>query len=167
MQQRAIEPASNQRAMVRAASAAAQSFDLLVVFKLAGQEFGLLASNVREILRHRGMTRVPNAPPCILGVFNLRGRIVPLFSLYQRLGLEALRAAGTQEQALMVVEHDGNDAGLLVDEVSDVMKIGLDAVDRRAQKAESTAGRQFIEGTVVVGERLITLLKLSALLEDS
>jgi purine-binding chemotaxis protein CheW len=166
MQQRAMAPASKERALAKAAEVTARSYDLLVVFKLAGQEYGLLANNVREIIRHRSMTRVPNAPPCILGVFNLRGRIVPLFSLYQRLGLEALRAAGTTERAVMVVEYEGSDAGLLVDEVSDVMKIGLNAVDRSAMKAESTAGRQYIEGTVVVGERLITLLRLSSLLED-
>lgn len=166
MQQRAIEPASPQRALTTVAAAAVHAFDLLVVFRLAGQEYGLLASHVREIIRHRGMTRVPDAPPCILGVFNLRGRIVPLFSLYRRLGLQAMRAEGSQEQAVMVVEYDGNDAGLLVDEVSDVLKIGLDTIDRRATLAESTTGRQFIEGTVIVGERLITLLKLASLLED-
>jgi purine-binding chemotaxis protein CheW len=155
--------AETQHALVPA-SGGDSNYDLLVVLRLAGQEYGLMASGVREIIRYRGTTRVPNAPAGVTGVINLRGRIVPLFSLYSRLGLVA--AAADSEQAVMVVEFHGEDAGLLVDSVSDVLKIDETTIDRRASLVESTGGRHFIEGTVNVSGRLVTLLRLEALIGD-
>jgi len=155
-----------QQALVPLAQQAAAGYDLLVIFRLAQQEYGLLASSVREIIRERALTRVPNSAPCINGVINLRGRIVPVFNLHRRLGLEEAGKPGAAKRAILIVEHDGNDAGLLVDEVSDVVKISEREVDHSAQLLELTGMKHYLEGTVTIGERLVTLLRLGALLED-
>jgi len=143
----------------------AESFDLLVVFELADQQYGLFASNVREIIRNRRTTRVPNAEDCILGVINLRGSIIPVFDTRRRLKLPEVTAEQATQLAVMVVESSGHDAGLLVDRVVDVVRIGDAEINRTAQVVEHGKTQRFIEGTVEASGRLVTLLKLEALLE--
>ncbi len=160
------ELATTQRALARAQTEAEQ-YSLLVVFQLAGQEFGLMADVVREIIRTRATTRVPNSPPCISGVINLRGRIIPVFDMRRRLKLPAAAADdASASQAVMIVESEGNDAGLLVDMVSDVLKIAHSAIDTSAHRVEAARKTHFIEGTVKLPGRLVTLLRLEPLLED-
>lgn len=158
--------AVTQRAIVPAA-ATVERYSLLVVFHLAGQEFGLLADAVREIIRRRDTTRVPHASPYVEGVINLRGRIIPVFNLRRRLGLPPAATEDTRaNQAVIVVEFDGNDAGLLVDVVSDVVKIANTDIDSSACRVEAGRQTQFLEGTVKLQDRLVTLLRLEPLLEE-
>jgi purine-binding chemotaxis protein CheW len=158
--------AVTQRALVPSTTRV-ETYSLLVVFHLAGQEFGLLADAVREIIRRRDTTRVPHASPHIDGVINLRGRIIPVFNLRSRLGLPPATADDkSANQAVIVVELDGNDAGLLVDKVSDVVKISSADVDTSACRVEAGRQTQFLEGTVKLQDRLVTLLRLEPLLED-
>ena len=132
-----------------------ETFDLLVVFQLMDQEYGLMASKVREIIRNRPTTRVPNASIYIDGVINLRGQIVPVFNLRRRLGMPEAD------------ETDGNDAGLLVDRVTDVTKIESSSIDLTISNIKGLYGKQFVEGTVDLEGRLVTLLKLEQLLAKS
>jgi purine-binding chemotaxis protein CheW len=155
-----------QRALVPTTTGV-EVYSLLVVFHLAGQEFGLLADAVREIIRRRATTRVPHASPYIDGVINLRGRIIPVFNLRRRLGLPPAAADdASASQAVIVVEYDGNDAGLLVDKVSDVVKIAGSDVDASACRVEAARQTHFLEGTVKLQGRLVTLLRLEPLLEE-
>ncbi len=141
-------------------------FELLVVFKLAGQEYGLLAGTVREIIRNRDTTRVPNVAGHVQGVINLRGRIIPVFSLRKRLGQPEIEPELVAAQTIMVVESDGSDAGLLVDAVADVVKITSSDINLSVQKVESGMARHFVHGTVILGQRLVTMLVVEALLAD-
>ncbi len=161
------------------------NFDLLVVFRLVGQCFGLLASNVREIIHIRATTRVPNTAGHMEGVVNLRGRIVPVFNLQRKLNLSGpievlahsdhLHPGGVTDiknnadagrRTVMVVEEDGALCGLLVEEVTDVVKISPESINTAASKVEKP-GTGFVLGTVTLeGDRLATLLSLEALLSD-
>jgi purine-binding chemotaxis protein CheW len=159
------QQAEGQRALVRAETAA-ETFSLLVVFQLAGQEFGVLADVVREIIRRRATTRVPHAAPAIDGVINLRGRIIPVFNLRRCLHLPEVTAEDElASQAVMVVEHEGDDAGFLVDRVTDVVKIAESEIDHSTRRVKSGLKDQFIEGMVKLPGRLVTLLRLDPLLD--
>ena len=142
------------------------NFDLLVVFRLLGQEYGLMASSVREIIRNTKRTRVPNSSRYIDGVINLRGRIVPVFNMRRRLSLEEQNLRLSDECTIMVVESDGNDAGLVVDRVADVVKIDDASIDTTVSQIKGLVGNQFIAGTVTMDKRLITMLRLEPLLMD-
>jgi purine-binding chemotaxis protein CheW len=159
------QQAEVQRALVRA-DTAAESYSLLVVFQLAGQEYGVLADIVREIIRRRATTRVPHAAPGIDGVINLRGRIIPVFNLRRCLHLPEITATDELAgQAVMVVERDGDDAGFLVDRVTDVVKITESEVDHSTRRVKSGLKEQYIEGMVKLPGRLVTLLRLDPLLD--
>lgn len=146
----------------------AGSYHLMVLFRLAGQEYGLLASQVREIINIRHATRVPNAPGVIEGVINLRGRILPVFNLRRRLGLGEAEDSAGRRRTVMVVDPQTMagglaDAGLLVDEVADVLRIPEEDIDRNAGFLGAST---LVEGTVKLGRRLVTLLDLHSLLAD-
>lgn len=140
--------------------------NLLVVFQLASQEYGLFADCVREIIRPRATTRVPNSAPTIEGVINLRGSIIPVFNLRRCLNLEQDDEAGAVHKVVMVVEINDAKAGLLADEVSDVVKITEQDIDQTSMQVEAGSSKQFIEGIVKLPGRLITLLHLETLLES-
>ncbi|MCB1220413.1 MAG: purine-binding chemotaxis protein CheW [Planctomycetales bacterium] len=138
--------------------------ELLVVCRLGGQEFGLFANIVTEIIAIKQFTRVPNSSDCIDGVINLRGRIIPVFNLRTRLGMPEVGQDQYDNQSLMVVDSDGDDASLLVDQVADVIKISTRDIDDSAAKLGRNGSDGLVSGTVTIDNRLITLLNLAGLL---
>ena len=94
----------------------------LVVFSLAGEAYGVDIEAVREIIRMEEITQVPNAPEFVEGVINLRGMVCPVLDLRKRLGVDVSET--TNESRIVVVEIDGEQVGLIVDEVTQVLRIG-------------------------------------------
>ena len=99
-----------------------------VTATIGGQLFGLPIQRVQDVFTPERVTRVPLAPPEIAGVLNLRGRIVTLIDMRDRLGLER-RDSGAPAMAIGV-ESAGESYGLLIDAVGEVLK--LDDAGREA-----------------------------------
>jgi purine-binding chemotaxis protein CheW len=99
----------------------------LLVFGLDGSAYAVPVERVREIVRMRALTPVPRAPGWLLGVVALRGEIVEVIDLRRRLGLGA---SSPDRSHRIIVLHGDDDrvAGLLVDSVSEVYRIGEDAI---------------------------------------
>jgi purine-binding chemotaxis protein CheW len=137
----------------------------LVTFHLGAEEFGIPIETVREVLRVGDITRVPQAPPHVKGITNLRGRIVPIVSIKSRMGLPD--ATLTPRSRCVLVEVHGRVLGLLVDSVSNVVKVPLAAVAPPPEEIV-TAATDYITGVARLGSRLIILLQLEkALLVDT
>ena len=137
----------------------------LVTFHLGAEEFGIPIETVREVLRVGDITRVPQAPPHVKGITNLRGRIVPIVSIKSRMGLPD--AALTPRARCVLVEVHGRVLGLLVDAVSNVVKVPMAAVAPPPEEIMTTAS-DYITGVARLGSRLIILLQLEkALLVDT
>ncbi|MEO6323005.1 MAG: chemotaxis protein CheW [Thermoanaerobaculia bacterium] len=92
-----------------------------VSFFLDREEYGLPIENVREILRVDEITRVPQAPPHIRGVTNVRGKILPVVEIRTRIGLTPL--VPTPASRIVVLEVAGRTLGLLVDREARVAKV--------------------------------------------
>lgn len=101
-------------------------FETWVEFALAGELFALPVSQVREILRVREVTPVPHPPFPVIGVINLRGRVVPLLDLRARLDLPA--APPDAASRIVLVESDQRRIGLLVDRVERVAQLAQSAM---------------------------------------
>jgi purine-binding chemotaxis protein CheW len=132
----------------------------LVTFNLEKEEYGVDIGNVQEIIRVGQITAVPNAPTFVKGVINLRGRIIPVLSLRRRLGLpeEVL----TKNSRIMVVEAGAKVLGMLVDAVSQVIRIPVASVDTPPGEVEGT--NAFVKGIGKVDSRLIMIMELDKVL---
>lgn len=130
----------------------------VVVFDLAGETYGMDIAVVREIIRMPAVTRVPNAPAYVEGVVNLRGKVIPVLDLRKRLGLEA--AAPTKETRVVVVDSGGDDIAVIVDAVTEVLRVPSDAVE--AATAPRGAARGHVEGIANLDDRLVILLNVAS-----
>src|SRR3984957_15764541 len=99
-----------------------------VTLTVADQLCGVPVLGVRDILGEQVITRIPLAPPEVAGSLNLRGRIVTAIDLRQRLGLPPA-PAGTKRMSV-VAEQGGELYALLVDQVSEVMRVTAGAFER-------------------------------------
>lgn len=99
----------------------------LLVFELAAERCALPLSVVREIMRLPAVTEVPRAPESVLGVISARGRVTTLVDLRARLRL-ATRPAGSRTRVLLV-EHDDEVLGLLVDAVLQVQRLSPQEIE--------------------------------------
>jgi purine-binding chemotaxis protein CheW len=93
----------------------------LVCFDVRGQELALPIANVRETLPVQPITRVVLTPPCLAGVFSLRGEIVPAIDLAVLLGLA--RTELRDDSRIVVIDHAGSTAGIVVDRLRDLRTI--------------------------------------------
>ncbi|HEY8565863.1 MAG TPA: chemotaxis protein CheW [Beijerinckiaceae bacterium] len=106
------------------ARALAGDYDEYVTVIVAGQMFGLPIDRVHDVFITSSLTGVPLAPREIMGLLNLRGRVVTAMCLRRRLGLPD-RDGSTQEMAVGI-EHQGESYGLLIDSVGEVMKLSAE-----------------------------------------
>ncbi len=144
-----------------------------VVLQLGAESYALEVTRVREVLDVAALTRVPGGMRSLLGLYNLRGHVVPVWNLRIpfHLNEDALQA---RAPSVLMVEPDAAQpsrvAGLLVDRVSDV----LDFAPGDIQPAPTLGlggGSRFVRGLIRHQERFLLILDLdrvfSALLEDS
>lgn len=135
---------------------AADERDLEMLSVLLGQEeYAVPVDRVREVLTPREITPVPHTPGYILGVCSLRGAVLPIIDLKQRLGLAE---AERNEKTRIVVAgvEDDDRIGLLVDRVRGVIRFPAAAVRPVPETVEQ--GAEFLSGIVRQDDRLIILL---------
>ena len=133
----------------------ADEIDLLS-FRLAGEAYALLVKDVREVLKIRSLTPVPNAPSYILGVTALRGTVLPVIDLCVRFGLPS---GIRDDKSRIIVAHSGEeDVGLVVDRVTGVLRTMPDAIKPTPENIEQ--GAAFLRGIVRKDEKLYILLDL-------
>ncbi len=138
------------------------SEEQLVVFELAGESYGVEIGRVQEIDRMQAITVVPQAPPFVEGVINLRGRITPVVDLRTRFGLP--KAEPTPLTRIVVVKAGEEWVGLVVDAVSEVLRIPVDAIEPPSAMV-TTAESTYLRGIAKLESRLIILLDLDRVLD--
>ncbi len=100
-------------------------------FFIAEEEYAIGILRVKEILEYDTITRVPGTPPCVRGVFNLRGSVVPVVDLALKFALP--QSPITKRSCIVVVEVelDGQKTvmGVIADAVSEVLDLGSEDVE--------------------------------------
>lgn len=135
-----------------------------LTFVCAGEEYGVEILRVQEIKGWEGVTRVPYAPPYLLGVMNLRGVIVPVVDLRQRFGLAA-RAADSSTVVIVVRVHSERGektAGIVVDAVSEVYSVAPDNIKPTPELGASTDAA-CVRGLTSVDNKMVMLLDIDML----
>jgi len=132
----------------------------LLVLRLGDEWYGMDVGHVREILRHTEITRVPCAPPYVIGVLSVRGEIVSVCDLRGLLGLQGDAAHGP----VLIVELDDIVTGITADDIADIVEVPAADVEPSLTTIDRTMA-EHVEGEVMVGDRLIALLDLRHLIE--
>jgi len=137
----------------------------LVLFKIAGEEFGVDINEVKEIIRWEEVTRIPNTEAYIKGVINLRGSIIVVNDLAMKLGLPSKKI--DDETRILVVEVKDNTVGMVVDSATEVMRLAEGKVRDPPSMITDKIDHNYIEGVGLLDEkRLLTLLDLAKVLES-
>ncbi len=134
----------------------------LVIFRLAGEEYGLDIAQVREIIRMQNITPMPKAPDFIEGVINLRGQIIAVMDLASRFGLVSEKR--TDKARIVVTVVKDNTVGLIVDEVPEVLRISEETIEPTPQLLASQVHADFIRGVGKLTDRLVIILDANKIL---
>jgi len=137
----------------------------VLTFVLGNETYGVDILRVQEIRGWSSVTKIPHAPPHVLGVLNLRGSIVPVVDLRMRFNLE--RAEYTAVTVIIVLsvqsESGRRNFGVVVDGVSDVVDVDSAAV-KPAPELGSAAATAHISGLVSVADHMVVLLDIDRLI---
>jgi purine-binding chemotaxis protein CheW len=122
----------------------------LVVFSLGSEEYALPISAVHEIIRFTEPRSVASDVPWIRGVIGLRGKIIPIYDLAARVGLQV---SDQEFGKIVIVETGTGQAGVVVGDVEEVLTVTADQLED-----VPTADAQTIDAIAKIGDRLVILL---------
>lgn len=128
------------------------------------EEYGVLIEQVREIRPLESITKVPNAKSYVLGVMNLRGMIVPVIDVKEKLGFSS-DGTSSPKARVLVADVGGHLTGLLIDEVDQVMRITSKEVETNLSGGLESL--EYVKGVAKISGRLVVLLDMEKLLKDT
>jgi purine-binding chemotaxis protein CheW len=136
----------------------------VVVFTLAGEEYGVEILEVRRIIKAEAITMIPTAPDFLSGVINLRSQIIGVIDLEKRFLLK--RGEEYDSKHILIVEIGNSTYGLLVDEVTEILRLPTENIKPAPQIITKKLGAEFVKGIGTVGEKLVILLDLEKVLSE-
>ncbi len=134
----------------------------LVTFTLGNEEYAVDILKVQEINRMTEVAKVPNSPSYVEGVINLRGRVIPVVNLRSRFGLGEKEM--DERSRIMIMDIQGLTIGVVVDAVSEVLRIPSNTVEPAPHMA-SDIGTEFIRGIAKLDDRLIILIDMDQIID--
>jgi len=132
-----------------------------ITFRIGDQYFCIDIMSVREIRGWTPATTLPHAPGYVRGVINLRGIVLPIIDLADRLGFSATEP--TARHVIIVAQTGKQVVGLLVDAVSDIIAMAADKV-QPTPDVGSDAARAFVLGVMAIEDRMISLIALESVM---
>ncbi len=131
-------------------------------FMLSDEQYALDILEVKEIVRLHAITMVPRSPPWLKGIVTLRGVIVPIFDLRSRLGLA--QSEYGPETRIVVVYRGEELAGLIVDRITQVMRLPIEAIEPPPQTIGQVEA-EYLRGVARFRDHLVILLNLPRVIE--
>ena len=131
-------------------------------FKVSNEVYGVDIMDIKELIKPREVTEVPRAPSFVSGVISLRGVIIPIIDMLDRLGLAREVASGRER--VIVVRQGESFCGLLVDEIIQVIRVAKDHVEAAPTVLEGI-DRDFVTGIGRADGRMIILLNLANIID--
>lgn len=139
----------------------------LVVFKLIQDdqicEYGIPITKVQEIITMATPTKMPQTPDFVEGIINLRGKIIPIIDLKKR--FEMGKSDLTGDARSVVVEVEGQTIGIIVDEVSEVLRLQSDNIEPPPAVIGGITA-EYLTGVGKLEDRLLILLDMDKILDD-
>lgn len=133
----------------------------LVGFVVGEEEYAIPILNIQEIIKPIEFTRVPSVPEYVLGVFNLRGNVIPLIDLRKRFSLNSSKQSPTTRY--IVMKDDENIAGFVIDRLTEAIRINRNRIDPPPETLVKDKG--MIYGIGKREQNILTILKVETLLK--
>jgi purine-binding chemotaxis protein CheW len=159
-----IDNASNEEGNEENDQQADLEEEQMVVFKLAGEQYGVRITQVQEINRLSQITKVPRAARFVEGVVNLRGDVIPVIDLRKRFEIESKEY--TEFTRIIVSDISNKKIGIIVDEVMEVLRIPGKLVEEAPDILNANQAQTFMNGIANLGNRMIMMLNLENILVE-
>jgi purine-binding chemotaxis protein CheW len=132
-----------------------------IAFRIGVQEFCIDIMSVREIRGWTPATALPHAPSYVRGVINLRGSVLPVVDLAERLGFPPTDASA--RQVIIVAQVGAQIIGLLVDAVSDILTLTTETIQPTPEVASAFV-KFFVRGMLAIDGRMIGVIELDSVM---
>jgi len=142
------------------AQAVVEDYEEFLCIRVSNEIYGINIMKIKEIIKPREVTEIPRAPSFVSGIISLRGVIIPIVNMLDRLGL--MPESITNKGRVVVVRHGEDFTGLLVDEVIQVVRIAKDRFEPAPAVLEGI-NREFVTGIGLTDNRMIILLNLDTI----
>ncbi len=136
----------------------------LVTFELSGEEFGVDIMQVSEVIPVPRITRIPQAPECVKGLINLRGKILVVIDLNKRLGFSPKETDSLSR--IIIVEIRDTVIGMLVNSVKEVIRLPFSSIEPTPEMIKSKINAEYLIGVGKSRNRLLILLNLARVLGE-
>lgn len=134
----------------------------LITFILGEEKYGLNILKVRELISFpEGLTRIPGVPDYIIGMFNLRGLVIPVMDLREKFNMSGEERH--EFSVIIIVEVDNKSIGITVDSVSDVIFVKEEDIQDTTELAVNV-DTKFVKGVAKTKDEMVILLDIDFLL---
>lgn len=133
-----------------------------ILFELAGTTYGVRSRFVQQIEMIEDVASVPNAHPAVDGVVLVRGQVLPALNLRKRFGFDGIER--DLRSRLVVISTGARVVGLIVDTAREFIKIQTESIEPPPEALTGLSGH-YLEGIATIGERMILILNLDAVLD--
>ena len=138
-----------------------QSVRQYITFTVGSEEYGVAILAVREIRGWTPENRLPNLPPHVRGIINLRGTIIPILDLRARFGGGLTQA--TKTHVVVVIQVGETARGPLVDAISDILTMSRDQIRPVPAMEVGAEHAEYLTGLFTIEQRMVTLLDVARL----
>ncbi len=139
----------------------------IVVFKLGQEEYGLHIDQIKEVVITPNITRMPQTPPYVRGVANIRGNVIAIFDLEDRFNLIKDGIQNNSNKYTLVVESEDVKLGLLVNEVPNTVSVNASDLDETVSIIhDANTESNYIKGIIKSGNRLIILIDIFRVIDQ-
>ncbi|KIQ05572.1 chemotaxis protein CheW [Agrobacterium tumefaciens] len=134
----------------------------IIAFRLHDQEFCVRTTTIREIRGWGPATPIPHAPTDVIGVMNLRGTVIPIIDLANKLGMSSTDP--NERSAIVVAEVHGMAMGLVVDRVSDILTVS-ESLLQPIPEISVSPGMHYADGIIAQSDGMICFLNLERMFD--
>lgn len=133
----------------------------IIGFMIGNEEFAVPILNVKEVIRPMEYTRVPAVPDYVLGVFNMRGTVMPLINMRLKFGLPAIKQDA--DTRFLIISQGDETIGFLIDKLTGSVRIPENEIDPIPESFNEN--QNLLQGIGKKEDRLITILRVENLLK--
>jgi purine-binding chemotaxis protein CheW len=133
----------------------------IAIFELAGKEYGVNITQIKQVIRMRKVTPVPEAAGFVEGVFALRGKVIPLINLRKKLGISSETL--NKRNRIIVTEINNHIAGMVVDSVSDIISLQDESISTPDSVLKEA---RYLVGVTQIGKRIVLIVDMEKLMSD-